>query len=143
MQVFSASRAARLAGYRTTYMLDYLKRAGIVLPSHRPNPGRGRRRLYTYGDLVVLKAVQHLLAQGISVRKLRQALTVARRAFKSIEPHSVIHRFMVINGQNIYLKDEASAVVDLTGGGQYAFAFVVDIMRVRNDLDEQLRLEAS
>lgn len=135
---YPAAEAARLTGFQTTYMLDYLKRTRVVEPSKASEPGRGRRRLYSYGDLILLRAVRQLLAEGISVKRLQDALTVVRKKFKGLRPDVVVTRFMITDGQSVFLKDDISAVIDLTADGQYAFAFVVDLKRVQAEVHTQI-----
>ena len=70
---FTTKEAARIVGFRSPYMVDYLHRSGVVVASKLRNPGRGKPRLYNYSDLLLLKAMKSLLDRRIPVAKLKQA----------------------------------------------------------------------
>ena len=78
-RVFTSRQARDICGFKTTYMLDYLHRTEVVVASFAGNPGRGRRRLYLYEDLIVLKVVNRLLEEGLPVRRLRVAFQRLRQ----------------------------------------------------------------
>jgi len=138
---FSTREAARLAGYKRASMIDYLCRTGVVEPSGRHEPGRGRGRLYTFGDVVLLRAISGLLASGLPVRRLRIALDELRRGqFQNLRENTAIAQFLITDGTAVWLKENPSALTELTSGGQMAFAFVVDIHAAR---DTVLQLVAS
>ena len=66
---FSAKTAAHLTGL-TAPMLDYLVREGFIAPSGSIERGRGKPRLFTFGDLVTLRVLARLLSSGIEIRRL-------------------------------------------------------------------------
>jgi DNA-binding transcriptional MerR regulator len=115
-------------------MVDYLARTEVVVPSVLRKPGRGRRRLYSFGDLVVLRAVGRLLESGISVARLKTALKTLQRNFRHLRPEGTLCRYLITDGRNVYLEEESGALTDLTDAGQMAFAFVVDIRGARDDV---------
>ena len=133
-EFFDTAQATRLARYRTPQMVDYLARTGIVTPSIRAKPGRGRRRLYTFGDVVLLRAVNVLLSAGLSVAKLKIALDTVRSKFRNLTPEQAMSRFLITDGQKVLLEDETHALIDLTADGQLVFAFVVDVEAARQDV---------
>jgi DNA-binding transcriptional MerR regulator len=115
-------------------MLDYLCRTGIVVPSARPAPGRGRERRYAFGDLLLLKAVQLLLAQGLSVSRLRVGLRNLRRQYPALTPGTLPGRYLVSDGHSLFYRGDDLAIADLTGGGQFVFAFVLEMRRIEDDI---------
>jgi DNA-binding transcriptional MerR regulator len=108
-------------------MVDYLCRSGVLVPSGRSQPGRGKRRLYTFGDIVMLRAIRHLLGCGISVAKLRGALHAARQHHKEITESSLPWKYMVTDGTKVYFHDREGVVEQLTGEGQLVFHFVIKL----------------
>lgn len=131
-QHFSIREVARLAGFKRASMIDYLCRTGVVEPSGRPSPGRGRSRLYTFGDVVLLRAISGLLAGGLPVRRLRTALNELRQGkFKNLRKDTAIGQFLVTDGKGVWLKDSADVLIELTAGSQLAFAFLVDVHAAR------------
>jgi DNA-binding transcriptional MerR regulator len=135
---FDVRKASRLSGL-TPRMLDYLYRAGILPPSIRRSPGRGRKRYYSFGDVVVLRLLAQLLRCGISVSKLRKSLRVLRSRHRAIKPDSVPEQFLVTDGSRIYFRQGKGVLEDLSPTGQLAFAFVVELRKVR---DEVVALDA-
>ena len=105
-----------------------------MLPTGLATPGRGRRRRYTFGDLVLLRGVAHLLQAGISVAKLKRALELLRDRTVSISQESIPARFLVTDGERIFFRSEDNALVDLTNGGQLVFAFVIELKKVWNEV---------
>lgn len=70
--VYSARLAARLASI-TTRKLRYWGQQGLVRPSVYDAPRSGRD-LYSYTDLVQVRAVAELRRQGASLQKVRKAI---------------------------------------------------------------------
>src|SRR5690348_11881776 len=115
-------------------MLDYLCRSGVAVPTGTPHPGRGGRRRYTFGDVVVLRVLSHLLRCGISVAKLKRGLEALRQRHQEITAGRLPGRYLVTDGKTIYFSVHRNAVEELTAAGQLAFAFVVELKAVRNDV---------
>lgn len=134
-EYFSTSEAALHAGL-TAKMVDYLCRTRTVVPSGEATPGRGRQRRYIFGDLVILRGVAHLLRAGVSVAKLNRALALLRERSGEISTSSVPARFLVTDGQNIFLRSADQALVDLSGNGQLVFAFVIELEKLRREVVE-------
>lgn len=124
-------------------MVDYLARSGVLTPSGRDHPGRGRTRLYTFGDIVVLRALRHLLAAGIEVRKLKSALETLRARQSEITPRSMPCKYLVTDGSEVFLRSNRKEVTEDLNSGQFVFAFVVELRRVRNDVRERAGLSAA
>ena len=133
---FQISEAARLSGLKRP-MLDYLCRQGILEPSLPKRRGRGRRRLYTFGDVVMLRVLAKLLESGISVMRLKQALLALRRHHPEITPTSLPSRYLVTNGQYAFLRRSETTLETLDEGGQMAFAFVIELETVRDEVAEE------
>ncbi|HEX9978417.1 MAG TPA: helix-turn-helix domain-containing protein, partial [Acidimicrobiia bacterium] len=73
MEGFTSQQACRLTAC-TPHQLRYWDRVGLVEPSIQGTGGRpGRRRLYTFRDLVALRVVRSLLDNGMSVQRVRRA----------------------------------------------------------------------
>jgi DNA-binding transcriptional MerR regulator len=134
---FGIRRAARLSDLQPA-MVDYLCRSGVLVPSNRPKPGRGRSRVYTFGDVVMLKALGHLLKCGISVAKLRKALESLRSKHREITLRSA-PTYLVTDGIRIYFRNDGSKVIEeLSANGQMAFAFVIKLRDVQRYVVHEL-----
>lgn len=126
VQCVDAQRACALSGVSRP-MLDYLSREEMLLPSGSSDRKRGKRRLYTFGDVVVLRVIGRLLASGIEVRRLRRGLKKLQQRTAASTPGELSFRYLVTNGAEIFLKGPDGKFETLTGGGQLAFAFLIDM----------------
>lgn len=117
-------------------MLNYLARSGIIPPSLSTNPGRGRKRKYSFTDVVMLRALNRLLSKGISVARLKEALKQLN-AYKVISPTTLSEKFLVTDGNTLYWKKDETTLLQLHDDGQFAFAFIIDIETIRNEVLEE------
>lgn len=131
---FSIREAAEIAGFKTAMMVDYLCRSGIVVPSKLSKPGRGRTRLFTLGDLILLRAIHRLLSSGLPVSRLKQGMLTLRKRLRSQRPESAIAKYLITDGQNVYLEDDPGVLVNLNRDGQLAFAFIIDLGHAKDDV---------
>ena len=135
-QRFGIGRAAHLSKLGRP-MVDYLCRSNVLVPSNGPRPGRGKGRQYSFGDVVMLRALSHLLKSGISVAKLKGALGTLRARHHEITPEKA-PRYLVTDGTRIYFYDGKNPVEELSANGQMAFAFIIKLDRVRDDISRVL-----
>lgn len=134
---FGIRQAARLSGLRLA-MVDYLCRAKVLVPTPA-RPGRGRDRWYSFGDVVMLRVLKHLLDCGISVSKLRKGLEAVRERHPEITRDSLPERCLVMNaGRLVYFRPRAKAVEEVMSG-QLAFAFVIELEKVRDEVKQEER----
>lgn len=113
-------------------MVNYLCRTKIVVPSNGRKRGRGVQRLFSFGDIVVLRAVAKLLDGGVSVYRLRRALGALRTTHASITHARMPAAYLVTDGRDVLLRHK-SGVFELLTTGQFSFAFVVEMESVRKE----------
>lgn len=117
--------AARLSGL-SVHMITYLGRMDILTPSGS-SAQRGRRRLYTFADVIFLKVIAELLLKGIEVRRLREALKRAREeTLLWVDIRREPRRYLVTDGAELYVQKNGK-LESKTVNGQLAFAFVLDL----------------
>lgn len=133
MQNFDIDYAAKLSGLSTS-MVDYLCRTKIVVPATGKR-GRGRKRKYTFAEVVVLRSVSKLLKAGLDVCKLGKAIKTLRVHHPEITPDTLPSAYLVTNGQEIFFRQE-SGIIECLSSGQFAFAFVIEIAAVRKEIIE-------
>ena len=126
--------AARVAGL-TPAMVDYLCRSRTVVPGFTSSPGRGRPRLYTYGDLVALRAVAQLLGAGVSVAKVRRAFKTLQQWHPDRREALAKIQYLVTDGVRVYYRSPDQLLQDLKDG-QLAFSFVVELGRIARHVTE-------
>jgi DNA-binding transcriptional MerR regulator len=131
---FPAGQAAKLSGL-TLHMLNYLSRYEVVIASGSIERGRGKRRMYTYADVLLLRVLAQLLNQGVSVLGLRNELTAYRKRSGGL-PDISTGRYFVTNGYTVYLQNRGR--LENLATGQQAFSFVLDMRPIREDLQKQI-----
>lgn len=97
--------------------LDYWDRTGLVVPNIRGAKGSGTQRLYSFRDVLVLKAVKRLLDTGVSLQQIRLAV-------EQLESYGVEHLSgvtLMSDGASVYLCTSNDEVIDLINGGQGVF----------------------
>ena len=128
-QSFSVAQAAAFSRLSLS-MVNYLCRTKIVVPSNGRKRGRGVQRLFSFGDIVVLRAIAKLLDGGVSVYRLRRALGALRTSHASITNARMPASYLVTDGRDVLLRHK-SGVFELLATGQFSFAFVVEMESVR------------
>ncbi|MGQ0650855.1 MAG: MerR family transcriptional regulator [Betaproteobacteria bacterium] len=135
---YSAYRASKIAGLSLS-MVNYLCWNELVLPSgphcHRHGPGRGRRRDYSFADLVVLRAIGKLLKHGVSVYRMKAALDRLRVRYPEITQESLPASHLFTDGKNVLFREGREILQDLNSG-QYAFAFLLDVRQIQKEVVE-------
>ena len=116
---FSAPQACKLVGisYR---QIDCWARSGLLRPSLAEARGSGRRRRYSYRDLVQLKVIRRLLDAGIALGKIRRVV-----AFLGSQlGEDLASASLVVNGQESLLVHHEGELIDVLRGGQAVFSVV-------------------
>ena len=119
-------------------MINYLEKRNLINASCSTARKRGKKRLYSFSDILMLRIIKRFLDVGISVGKLQQAFKLLRAYFP--DKHTLIPaRYLVTDGNSIYLRDDtADNPADRTEGGQLTFGFFVDIEDARDRLLSQV-----
>ena|SRR6185369_11641341 len=129
---YNFKTAAKLAGI-TPAMLDYLCRTKVILPSGTKRRGRGRERLFYFGDIVMLRALARLLKTGISVKRLIDALGNLKADYSAITENAFPSTFLYSDGVEAFFVTENS-VENLNKRRQLAFRFVLDMNLMQKEV---------
>src|SRR4051812_26805467 len=100
-KTFGAREAAKLSQLSNA-MVDYLCRTGVLIPTARAPRGRGIPRLYSFGDVVMLRALSRFLQAGLSVSKLKKALRGLRKRHSEIRPDALPASLLVTDGTRVF-----------------------------------------
>ncbi|MEQ1515515.1 MAG: hypothetical protein ABL931_03395 [Usitatibacteraceae bacterium] len=138
---FTAEEAALFSGLTKT-MLNYLCRTKLAVPTSQGKRGRGRKRAYTFGDVVLLRALARMLIAGISVSRLRRGLQTLRKRHAEITPSNIPATHLVTDGRQIFLQHSAEVLESLSNG-QFAFAFVLELDSVKRDVLDLMKRESN
>nr|WP_257786337.1 helix-turn-helix domain-containing protein [Aurantiacibacter gangjinensis] len=136
-------RAAKICGFRTVAMLDYLERSGVFVRRAPGEKRRGKGRRYGFRDLLVLKVMSHLLSNGASVQTLKKSLLEFQNEKWATDRASLSHgddkiRYLTVSAGNLYFSDSSKNLYDMTKGGQMVFSFVIDLDHLHSELCEAL-----
>lgn len=129
---FAVHETVVLTGF-SKHMLDYLAREDIYRPIARQANGRGRRRLYRYEDIVLLRALHCICADKGKVRHLRESLTALRREIGPLEVGQRVEYLLFVQGNELCLKSGIEAGRQIRSG-QMTFGFVIDLGAVSTNL---------
>jgi DNA-binding transcriptional MerR regulator len=138
LDLYTVKQAARLSGL-TVAMLNYLCRVGIATPAKPERAGHGRRRLYTFGEIVFLKVVARLLDAGISVKRLKESFGDLNEKLRKIGPVPKISGHLVTDGKRIYFQETSIKIEDLTSG-QKCFAFLIELAPLQKEVAKDIAL---
>ena len=145
---FTAQQATRLTGC-TPHQLRYWDKVALVEPSLQQTGGRpGRRRLYSFRDLIALRVVKSLLDNGMSIQRVRRAWDYLRRT-ADMDTHLSEIR-LVTDGETIFaVALDEDEVLDALRQGQLAFFVAInditksveeDVTRFELDRDRFLEM---
>ena len=135
MEGFTAAQACELTGC-TPHQLRYWDKVGLVEPSIQTTDGRpGRRRIYSFRDLVGLRVVKSLLDNGLSIQRVRRAWDYLRRTGDMDKELSNVK--LITDGQSIFAvaHDEAE-ILDALRQGQLAFFVKID--EIAQDVEDDV-----
>lgn len=118
-------KASELSGL-TTHMIIYLDRIDVLKASGSPR-ARGRRRLFTFCDVLFLRLIAELLAKGIEVKRLGQALKRAKsEADAWLDVKKQPRHYLVTDGTEVFIRRKGR-LESKTVDRQFAFTFVLDL----------------
>lgn len=139
MEGFTAQQASQLTDC-TAHQLRYWDKVNLVQPAIQSTGGRpGRRRLYSFRDLVALRVVKSLLDNGMSVQRVRRAWDYLRRT-ADMDAHLAEVR-LVTDGQTIFrVASDDDELLDALRQGQLAFFVAINEI-ARNVEDDVTRFE--
>jgi DNA-binding transcriptional MerR regulator len=116
--------ASSLSGL-SVHMITYLARIDIIHPTGAS--GRGRRRRYTFNDVLFLRVIAELLGRGIEVKRLGAALKRAKaEADLWGDVRAAPQHYLVTDGTEVFLRRKGR-LESKTVDRQLTFAFVLDL----------------
>lgn len=137
MQGFSAGEAANLTGVPYD-RLDYWARSGFLKPGVVGAKGKGSRRLYSFRDLVALRAARELRDLGVPLQTLRKVLGFLRQ-IKGLE-HPLAEARLVVSGRDVLLVQGESELISLMRcPSQGVLHLVLDLPRVVKELRAEIQ----
>ncbi|MCY4370128.1 MAG: helix-turn-helix domain-containing protein [bacterium] len=132
---FTTDQASRLTGC-TPSQLRYWDNVRLIQPSIQATGGRpGVRRVYSFRDLVILRAIRSLKDNGMSLQRIRRAWNYFRR--NGVDPGDVK---LVTDGASIFTitGDDDDQLLDALREGQ--LAFFVELDKITRNVEEDRTL---
>jgi DNA-binding transcriptional MerR regulator len=109
-------------------MVNYLCRHGLLTASLPDDDrGYGKRRRFSFTDVLLARAIREFLIAGVSVLSMRRTLEQLRRQLHVDSAAALRDKRIVIRGGVPYLSRTDEPPIDLLARGQMAFGFVLDI----------------
>jgi predicted RNase H-like HicB family nuclease len=119
----------------TPRQIDYWDRTHFIKPSLKEAAGYGSGRLYSFEDIVQLKVAKTLIDKGVSLQKIRKAITYLKKNFPDVKKPLAEMRFLT-DGETIFvLTRDNKAILDTLARGQMVFALAL------GEIIEQLKGE--
>lgn len=102
----------------THRQLDEWDRQGFVKPSITKKHGRGRKRVYSFQDLVVLRTAKYLRGRGVSLNKLKRCLRFIQKSYPDRQ-NALAEMTFATDGKSVFVFDpDANTLADTLKGGQ-------------------------
>ena len=121
----------------TQRQVDYWDRTHFIKPSIKEASGYGTARLYSFKDLVQLKVAKTLIDKGVSLQKIRKAITYLKKNFPDIQKPLSEMRFLTDSETIFILTDKKGVILDTLSKGQMVFAVAI------GELIEELKGEVN
>jgi DNA-binding transcriptional MerR regulator len=104
--------------------LDLWCRRGIIKASGRKAQGTGRRRLFTFRDVIEVRALKVLTKRGVRLGMLTQCVERLRRDLRIDQEGALASSRLVTDGTMVFrYVPERDHLESLDQYGQFAFAF--------------------
>lgn len=121
---FNTRTVVRLTGL-TLRQTDYWDRTHFIKPSVKEASGYGTGRLYSFEDVVQLKVAKTLIDKGVSLQKIRKAITYLKKNFPDAKKPLAEMKFLT-DGETIFvLADKKEKILDTLRRGQMVFALAL------------------
>lgn len=131
-----SKEVVRLTGL-SKYMVTYLYRVGLLVPmpcrqdQHASRPRYGKARLYTFSDILLGRSLRTLLAAGVSVKEIQEAVRVLRHKLGGV-PHDLTKTRVTMVGKRVFVASPDEPPVELTADGQLAFSYMLDLGQLQS-----------
>lgn len=105
----------------TDRRIDYWDRTHFIKPSVCEASGQGSIRLYSFNDLVQMKVAKTLLDKGLSLQKIRKAVTYLKKNMPDVKQPLSALKFLTDGSSVFVLTKNDRQVIDVLKKGQLMF----------------------
>jgi predicted RNase H-like HicB family nuclease len=117
----------------TSRRIDYWDRSHFIKPSVSEASGHGSVRLYSFADLVQMRVAKTLLDEGITLQKIRKAITYLKKNMPDIKKPLSELRFLTDGSAIFVITKDDKQIIDVLKKGQLVFHIAL------GDLIEELK----
>ena len=138
---YTAKRVLAITGvpYQT---LNHWAKTGVIGPSITQAAGSGTERIYSFRDLVAIRAAVALRRGGINTKCLIRVMQFVQQ-YAECENALSETRLVVIGNDVLLAQSNEDLISTLRKPGQSYLAFVVDIPKVVFDVSEAAGIESA
>jgi predicted RNase H-like HicB family nuclease len=117
----TVSKITRLS-YR---QIDYWDSTHFIKPSVSEASGYGSVRLYSFNDLIQLRVAKTLMDKGVSLQRIRKAITYLKKSMPEVKQPLSELRFLT-DGETIFvLTRDRKVIIDTLKSGQLVFSLAL------------------
>ncbi|KAF0146174.1 MAG: MerR family transcriptional regulator [Nitrospirae bacterium] len=121
---FNSKTVSKVTGL-SFRQIDYWDRTHFIKPTVSEASGYGSVRLYSFNDLIQLRVAKTLMDKGISLQKIRKAITYLKKNMPEIEKPLSELRFLT-DGETIFvLTKDKKEIIDTLKSGQLVFSIAL------------------
>lgn len=121
---FNSKTVSKITGL-SFRQIDYWDSTHFIKPSVSEASGYGSVRLYSFKDLIQLKVAKTLMDKGISLQKIRKAITYLKKNMPEIEKPLSELRFLT-DGETVFvLTKDKKKIIDALKSGQLVFSIAL------------------
>ena len=121
---FNSKAVSKITGL-SFRQIDYWDRTHFIKPSVSEASGYGSVRLYSFNDLIQMKVAKTLMDKGISLQKIRKAITYLKKNITEIEKPLSELRFLT-DGETVFvLTRDKKKIIDALKSGQLVFSIAL------------------
>ncbi|MBI4822638.1 MAG: MerR family transcriptional regulator [Nitrospirae bacterium] len=105
--------------------IDYWDRTDFINPSVKEASGYGSVRLYSFNDLIQMRVAKTLLDKGLSLQKIRKAVTYLKKNMPEVKKPLSELRFLT-DGETIFvITSDKRQIIDVLRSGQIVFSIAL------------------
>lgn len=121
---FDTKATSRITGL-SKRQIDYWDRTHFIKPSVKEASGYGSVRLYSFNDLIQMRVAKTLLDKGLTLQKIRKAVTYLKKNMPEVEKPLSELRFLT-DGETIFvITKETKRIIDALKSGQFVFSIAL------------------
>src|ERR1700681_3019157 len=135
-RAYTSREAARVSGV-PFFTVDYWDRSKFLRPSIAKGEGRGkgRQRLYSYGDIILLRIARELREQKVSLETLRSIV----RKLAGCSSDLATARYAVVGREVETARNSAELMTLLRRPGRRTFGVLLDLRALLETVRERAR----